>query len=196
MAESSSRQNGGNAAPPNVKALNRRPLPRPSASSPARRPFWIGGCGGGAIVLLKVAVAMRSFPNHQHSPARGFQFLPGLPVPFDIAGELDLPVFAIGRRHPAVPAIVLVPEAAVDEDHRASRSEDQVRLARQVLAVQPVPVAQAVDQTADDHLGLHALTLDASHVLAAARRGDLVHHYILTFLRTLPTLSACRKKNP
>lgn len=71
---------------------------------------------------------------------------------------------------------MLVPKAGVDEYHCTPRSENEVWLAGQFLAVLAVPVAQTMDLAAYDHFGLHALTLDAPHVLAATLGSDLVGH--------------------
>src|SRR6185312_11652751 len=56
-----------------------------------------------------------------------------------VTGDLGAPIVGVGLRHAgAARAIVPVPEAAVDEDGEFSPDVNDVRLARQVGAIQPV----------------------------------------------------------
>jgi hypothetical protein len=44
----------------------------------------------------------------------------------------------------------------MDEDDLLPGAEDEVWLSREVLGVEPVAVAHAVDEGSDQHFGLHA----------------------------------------
>lgn len=69
--------------------------------------------------------------------------------------------------HLAVAAGVHVPETAMNEDHLAESGEDQVRFARQILAVQPEPIAHGVNHPANGQLRLCIAALDRRHTAAA-----------------------------
>jgi hypothetical protein len=65
----------------------------------------------------------------------------------------------------AIPAFagVLVPEAAVDEDHLTAAREYEVGFARGVGAMEPISVAEAMNQSANDHLGRGVGRFDGPH---------------------------------
>lgn len=62
---------------------------------------------------------------------------------------------------------MLVPKTTVHENDLAAGRKYEVRFSWQVLAVQPVAVAHAVDKTANEHFGLGILGADAAHSLAS-----------------------------
>jgi len=62
------------------------------------------------------------------------------------------------------------------EDHFAARRKDKIGLSRQLWAMQPVTVSHSMNKAAHQHLGLHALTLDAPHIFGTALGGELVSH--------------------
>ena len=64
-----------------------------------------------------------------------------------------------------------MPEAAMDKDHGAAPSKDEVGFAGQTLAVQAVPVAKAVHEPADGKLRLSVPTADPGHASGALRSG-------------------------
>ena len=70
---------------------------------------------------------------------------------------------------------MLVPKATVNEDHLAARPEDEIGRTGQVTAVQAIPVSKPMNETAHDHLGLHAFAPDAAHILTAPLRRQFVH---------------------
>jgi hypothetical protein len=80
------------------------------------------------------------------------------------------------RRSPWAPwpagAAVPVPEAAMDEDHGPASGHDQVRPARQRLALQPVPIARAPQQPAHGQLGAGVPAPDLTHHLRAFLGGE------------------------
>ena len=68
-----------------------------------------------------------------------------------------------------------MPEATVHEDDQFVLWQYDVRLARQVLAVQPEPIAEPVQRRADEQFRLGVLAADAGHVPASTGFGDSVH---------------------
>lgn len=62
---------------------------------------------------------------------------------------------------------MLMPETAVDENHLALGSENQVGTARQRLQVETVSVAEAMGQATHPPLRLSVLTLTAAHNCAS-----------------------------
>jgi len=65
--------------------------------------------------------------------------------------------------------VMLVPEAAVDEDHGMVFREDKIGLAGQILPVQPETEPQAVGGFPDRDLRFHVLAADRRHITAALR---------------------------
>ena len=115
-------------------------------------------------------VAGFAFPDFEHFPAKFDQFLPVFAVPAAVAFEFGAPELLPRFGHARLFAVRVgmpVPEAAVDEDDFPAAGKDEIRLARQVLAVQPEAVAHAVDEAADQQLDLAVLGADAAHQLAA-----------------------------
>jgi hypothetical protein len=81
------------------------------------------------------------------------------------------PELLAGLRHPAArAALVPVPEAPVDEDDLLPLRERDVWPSRKPAVMEPVPIPQRMNQTADPHLGLRVLVADTAHPLAALRR--------------------------
>src|SRR3546814_7266959 len=73
-----------------------------------------------------------------------------LSVALDIALELRRPIAGIRLGNPScTTCVMLMPEAAVDEDDLAAGAEDDVGFARQILAMQPEAVAQGMDHPSD-----------------------------------------------
>lgn len=56
-----------------------------------------------------------------------------------------------------------MPETAMNEDSQLAAGEDQVRAARQLFAVQAIPVAKTVDEATDDHFRGGVLPTYPSH---------------------------------
>jgi len=71
---------------------------------------------------------------------------------------------------------VLVPKATMHKDHFSAWPEDQVRLARQVLSVESIPVPKPMDELPHHKLRSRIPALDASHVLAALRDRNAINH--------------------
>ncbi len=84
-------------------------------------------------------VLQLAFPQNKRPPSRRVELGHGIRVALPIAGHLADPVFPVRFWNPrASPAIVTVPEAAVDEDSLFSPDIGNIGIARYVLAVKPI----------------------------------------------------------
>lgn len=70
---------------------------------------------------------------------------------------------------------MLMPETAVDKDCLLSANERQVRFPRKVLAVEPIPIAEAMHQPAHKKLRLHSFAPDRPHICTAALWRERIH---------------------
>jgi hypothetical protein len=81
---------------------------------------------------------------------------------------------------PAHPAVMEMPEAAVDENDLASAREDQVRIAGKPgatgPAVESVAIPLGMEEPAHQQLRLGVLASDPGHVPTALLRAQLVRH--------------------
>jgi hypothetical protein len=59
---------------------------------------------------------------------------------------------------------MLMPKAAMDENHLAPAAENQIRLSRKISLMEAIPIAKPMNQFSHKHFGLHALTLYTTHV--------------------------------
>jgi len=73
-------------------------------------------------------------------------------------------------------ALVPVPEAAVDENHRAVLPQHQVGMPRQAWMVEPVAEAAAEQEAAHNQLGLGVLAVYRRHAAVALFFCKLVGH--------------------
>ena len=119
---------------------------------------------GQAVEILGLAL-----PDHENGPAHFAEcglvesITAGVPV------QLVPPEFSpVGRLRGAIPraALVPMPEATVNEDHLTSRTEHEVRAAREVARVKTVAIPQAVYEPTNTHLGLRVLRPDSAHSFA------------------------------
>ena len=111
-----------------------------------------------------------ALPDHEDLPSQLAKPRPMLGVARRIPFQLRQPVCSIGfgpTDDSAARVVMLMPETAMHENHLPSRREDEVRLARQVSTVQPVPVAHRMQEAPHGHFGLHSLGPDARHDLAS-----------------------------
>ena len=69
-----------------------------------------------------------------------------------------------------------VPEASVDEDHSIACGKNEIRVAREIAAMERVAETQPVDHATDRHFGLGVLATDAPHHGAALRWREGVHY--------------------
>ena len=82
-----------------------------------------------------------------------------------------------------------VPETAVDKDDLFTRTEHEVGLAGQILAVKPIPKPETVHQTPHDELRLHILAFDTPHIFGTALRRQLVHDAYIRSVRSSSRVS-------
>lgn len=71
---------------------------------------------------------------------------------------------------------VLVPKTAMDKDDLSPAGEDQIGVAWQVAAMEPVAVSHPVDEPPDRHFWLHTLAADCAHVGAALEGRNPISH--------------------
>jgi len=81
--------------------------------------------------------------------------------------ELGEPAVEPGLRGPTVAAAVGVPEATVHENHLPTRREDEVRLAGKVPSIEPMAIAEAVQEPPNGPFGSGALAPNRRHDPAA-----------------------------
>jgi hypothetical protein len=88
-----------------------------------------------------------AFPNHEHSPALAFELAFLTSVAPRIALELRAPVSHACFGNPiAGRASMLMPEATVDEDHRAKSGKHQIGPSRQIAYMQAIAVSEPMDK--------------------------------------------------
>lgn len=69
-----------------------------------------------------------------------------------------------------------MPEATVNKDDRPIFGEYDVRLARELVVVKLVPVAQCVEAASNDEFGLCILATNTRHHAAAGNTVDDIRH--------------------
>lgn len=125
--------------------------------------------------LVRLAIPYgANLPSHSSELAEVFF------IPLDIGFELWVPVMPIGFRTARIEAFalrMLVPKTTVHEDYFRARREYQVRLSRQLLAVQPVAVTSAMQKPAHDQFRRRILAADTAHVFATCRRPEAIRHF-------------------
>jgi hypothetical protein len=150
--------------------LNASFLRRPSHLSRTRSP---NGSAGRSKLLREPPrqsgkVAQLTLPDGDHSPTRNLKFMFRSSVARDVTLELVLPELRTGLRGVRQPAVVPVPEAAVDKEGDAPAAKDDVRLARKVPGMEPKSVAHCVQEPANGHFRARVAASDAAHEGAAA----------------------------
>ena len=107
-------------------------------------------------------------PAHRGVGGEGFH------VAGAVAGDLGAPIVGVGLRHArAARAIVPVPEAAVDENREPARAVDDVGLARQIGAMEPVARRDRAQKLAHRELRTGVARFDRAH-----DRGAVIGHSI------------------
>jgi hypothetical protein len=93
-----------------------------------------------------------AFPYDQHPPAGGCQRRDVSGVTFLGPRQLWQPEILAGFREDSILACgirMAVPEASMNENNRATARKDEVRLARKILAVEPISITQRMGNTPD-----------------------------------------------
>jgi len=105
-----------------------------------------------------------TLPNSQDSPSLSTQPLHGLPVSFYIALKLAQPKIRtrFGQHRKPTP-FMPVPETSVYKYTGPESREYNIRSPREVLAMEPKPVAMGMQKPSNDHLWLRVFSLDACH---------------------------------
>ena len=93
-------------------------------------------------------------------------------VPLRVLGDLFRPELRPRLRPFEQMTVVPMPEAPVHEDHCPIFWQAQIRVARHVLAVNPVAKPACVKRLANHEFGLSVFAPDARHHPAAGRRID------------------------
>ena len=142
-----------------------------------RRRVKFGASKPGDPARKLCGIAGFAFPYGARGPAQLFQRGGRRCVAGHVAGDLGLPVGAVGLRHAgAARTVVAVPEAAVHEEGDAAGGEDEVRLAGQVGAVEAEAQAERVGGAADGEFGRGVLRLHRAHHGGALRGVEDVGH--------------------
>lgn len=111
-----------------------------------------------------VFAAQPALPDDSNAPAHVPERFCRLPVPLDIAGKLVGPEAGIaGRRGREAAIAVPVPEAAVHENCRFVLLQHKVRLAWQVLDVEPETESQGMEFATQAHFRACIPRPDATH---------------------------------
>ena len=112
------------------------------------------GFSFGIEKILKIAdklcrCAYLTFPNNEAVPSQSPQFPFMLGVPGDIPLQFGQPISLIRARR-SLDALVLMPEASVNEYDLLPHRKHQVWLSGKVRAVKSETVAERMHQTAND----------------------------------------------
>lgn len=117
-----------------------------------------------------------ALPNDERTPAKASEFQAIQHVATAVSLELrDPEVLSTLWKPRQRTATVAVPKTTVYEYYFPAASEDQVGFAWEVRDVQPVPVAHAVRQAAQAHLGSGVLSADPRHDFRATFSRHCVH---------------------
>jgi hypothetical protein len=127
-----------------------------------------------------------TLPENENIPSGICKLLLVLSIALDIPGELLLPEFSARFGHIRVAAIVAMPKAPVDKYYSPSRRKYNIGTAGQVLRVQPVPIAKAMQQTPDRQFGTGVDATDAPHQSGPAFRGHNVCRVVAAHDGTVP----------
>ncbi len=90
-----------------------------------------------------------------------------LAVTSAVRPQLGNPVALVALGKLPQRAGVLVPKAAMNEDHRSVLWEDDVGNARQIPAMQPKPITEPVQRASNPNLRLGVRLSDSAHDAAA-----------------------------
>jgi hypothetical protein len=115
--------------------------------------------------LNGLLVPQLALPHNKHTPSQSRQLRVHFPVPFHVPFEFGGPERSVGLRDSRTFAFgVLVEEARMNEYHRIVFRQRHVRLAWQILPMQPEPEAQTVQNRTHSTLRLRVLRAHCCHV--------------------------------
>jgi hypothetical protein len=128
-----------------------------------------------AMYKLVKAIGL-ALPDHDRLPAHQPQLLCVLGIPEPVALQLRRPVSRVALWDVAFAAVVPVPKTPVDQHDYAPSGQHHVRLAGEVLPVQPEPVAHSVQRAANLHFRPGVPAGDTAHDLGPPRLAVNVCH--------------------
>jgi hypothetical protein len=106
-----------------------------------------------------------AFPEFDYGPASGKQQFSVSVIPLYIFFELLYPESSSGRRGICISAAsVAVPEAAMHENTYAVLGQNNIGLARKVLAVKAIAKPMCMQSFSDFKLRLRIFPLDCGHI--------------------------------
>lgn len=157
-----------------LRAVVRPPLELHVIPAPARRAEE-GNASSEPLLPCGLCFAL---PYRCDIPAAFAQF-PLLPfVALPIRASLFAPVSDIRSGAPlAVPAIVRMPEAPVNEDRLATLREHKIGRPGKTLRVDEEPIPEGVQPATNDEFGLRVLATDARHQRATRTRAKTIDHW-------------------
>lgn len=124
-----------------------------------------------------------TFPYDDHSPAPGLQFAFDLLVPRDIAFKLVLPELWAGLRCVTEPAIMPMPEAAMDENSNSSRTKYNIRASTKIATVEPKAISHPMKEAPHSYFRSRVSPTNSGHKGATL----FWTHYIIGLIRSFLT---------
>lgn len=123
----------------------------------------------------------RAFPDHKDAPAQLFERLGMIAVPLNRSGELCLPELRIRFWIGGVTTVSMaMPKAAMNEDCRSKRREDDIWFAWKALYVGAASVTLHPKQLSNGLFGNGVLAANLRHIKTALRwRVDVCHFTIM-----------------
>lgn len=124
-------------------------------------------------IAIQFCCTQRTLPNDRHPPSSCDQCGNGLLVVFAVALNLRSPKLCTCRWPFEKTATMTMPEAPMHQNNSLVLGQNNVRLSRQVLDVQPKPEPTRMQQAADENFRVCVPSPDAGHHAAS---GDLVYN--------------------
>jgi hypothetical protein len=117
-----------------------------------------------------------AFPDDNDIPTSVPQLLKVLPIALPIPADLCFPIArtARGLSSPSQ-AIVPMPKAAMDKENCSKSWQNNIRLARELGAVDPKPITERVQRSADNHLRCSVFSSNCSHAHSPLYRCQVIH---------------------
>lgn len=118
-----------------------------------------------------------TLPDLNHAPACLLEYLLSISIALNVAGELWEPVFLVRCRQFGKPAPgMLVPKAAMYEDHCSVFWENQVGCAGQIATMKSEPKTETMQNPAHSPLWGGIGRSNTAHIEASLPRGVTVDH--------------------
>lgn len=138
----------------------------------------------GKLQRERFHVRQFALPYDQHAPSGGMEGRHSLSIAGGIARKFRSPIIDARFRNIAPPAaVVLMPKAAMHENHFPVPWKYKVRRARHVASVEPEAKTETVCRAPDRKFGTAAFTPDSGHQGAALFSRKRVHGRVLSHAR-------------